>query len=90
MGRAETPQVHFWDYPFEIGKAVVLREGSDVALIASGSRMVWEALAAGEELARQGIAARVLDLHPRIELSSEIITRARLPIDRMLEISVRR
>ena len=63
VGRAETPQVYPGDYEFVIGKAVRLREGSDVALIASGGRMVWEALAASDQLAAAGIGAQVLNLH---------------------------
>jgi len=63
VGRAETPQVYCGDYEFEIGKAVRLGEGSDVTLIASGSRMVWEALEARRQLAGAGIGARVLNLH---------------------------
>lgn len=76
VGRADTPQVYHADYPFEIGKAVVLKEGSDVALIASGSRMVWEALAASERLAQEGIGARVLDLHTVKPLDREAIVAA--------------
>jgi len=63
VGRADTPQVYFGDYDFEIGKAVRLREGADVALIASGSQMVWEALQASAQLALEGIGAQVLNLH---------------------------
>jgi transketolase len=63
VGRADTPQVYFGDYEFEIGKAVRLREGSDVALLASGSQMVWEALEASKQLAEEGIGAQVLNFH---------------------------
>jgi transketolase len=63
VGRAETPQVYFGDYDFEIGKAVRLREGSDLTLIATGGRMVWEALEAATQLAAEGIGARVLNMH---------------------------
>jgi transketolase len=76
VGRAETPQVYFEDYEFQIGKAVLLREGTDVALIASGSRMVWEALEASRALAAEGIGARVLNLHTVKPLDRAAITAA--------------
>ena len=50
------------DYPFELGKAVTLRDGKDVTLIATGS-MVKRALRAAEMLSKQGIDARVLNMH---------------------------
>ncbi|MQX38199.1 transketolase family protein [Roseospira navarrensis] len=61
-GTANTPVVYTEDFPFEIGKAVPLREGADVALVACGS-MVHAALKAAEALAEQGLAAAVLDMH---------------------------
>ena len=48
--------------PFEIGKATVLREGDDAAIIACGLQ-VWEALNAAELLETEHIAARVIDMH---------------------------
>jgi transketolase len=47
---------------FEIGKGIVLRDGSDLTLVAAGA-VVAEALAAAELLRRDGIDARVIDLH---------------------------
>jgi len=63
-----TPQVYgatcrFEICRFEIGKGIVLREGSDLTLVAAGGPVVAEALAAAELLRRGGIAARVIDLH---------------------------
>ncbi len=63
VGRADTPQVYFGDYDFQIGKAVRLREGSDVTLIATGAGMVSGALEAAKALAEEGIGARVLNVH---------------------------
>ncbi len=48
---------------FELGKGKILREGTDVALIATGVVMVSEALKAAETLASQGISAKVVDMH---------------------------
>ncbi len=56
------PSVYKEDYNFEIGKGIVLKEGSDVAIIATGS-MVYEALRASRGLVRSGISATVVDMH---------------------------
>lgn len=53
------PQVNADDYVFTPGKAVTLREGSDVTLISNGT-LVWRTLVAAEQLAAEGISARVL------------------------------
>lgn len=50
------------DAPFEFGKADVLAEGTDVTLVANGL-IVWEALLASEKLKKEGISARVLNVH---------------------------
>ena len=64
VGRAETPQVyHHGHQPFVIGKAVRLVEGDDLALIATGNQMVWEALQAAARLRDEGIRAQVLNVH---------------------------
>lgn len=57
---------------FTMGKANVLREGNDVAIIASGI-MVYEALKAAETLAREGIEARVVDMHTLKPLDAETV-----------------
>ena len=50
------------DYKFELGKAVTLREGTDVTIIATGLP-VSESLAAAEKLAADGISAEVINIH---------------------------
>jgi transketolase len=62
FGRSPVPMFNTADSPFELGKAIQLTEGSDVALIACGS-MVWESIRAAEELAKKGISARVINVH---------------------------
>ncbi len=63
FGRAAVPVINDNpDYKFELGKAVVLREGTDVAIIAAGLP-VSEALAAAEKLAADGISAAVINMH---------------------------
>lgn len=56
------PVVYKEDYVFQIGKAVTLREGTDVALIATGT-MVNETMRATRVLQKQGVSATVVDMH---------------------------
>ncbi len=75
LGRSGVPVVYSEDADIRIGKAAVLREGSDVAIIATGI-MVAEALSAAETLAGEGISARVIDMHTIKPLDEEAIIRA--------------
>lgn len=61
LGRATLPQVHPEGFELELGRAYVLREGTDVTLAACGV-MVAEALAAADALAENGISAEVIDV----------------------------
>ena len=62
LGREKTPVVTTPDTPFEIGKALTLREGDDVAIIVCGT-LVYEALVAADSLASEGIRCTVIDNH---------------------------
>jgi len=62
LGREPVPVIFNDDYNFEIGKAVTLREGNDVTIIASGL-MVHEALKACDRLLKEEIRSRIIDLH---------------------------
>ena len=62
-------------YKFELGKGVELREGTDVTIIANGM-MVQMALEAAEQLAAEGISARVVDMHTIKPLDGDIIKKA--------------
>ena len=66
------PIVYKEDYNFEIGKGVVLQEGSDVAIFATGT-MVAPALKAAKLLADENISAAVVNLHTIKPLDTEII-----------------
>lgn len=61
ISRIPVPVVHSDDYEFKLGKAVLLREGSDVTLMANGV-VVTRALAAADLLSERGIKARVLNM----------------------------
>lgn len=82
LGRPKIPVLYEEDYGFEgekfrfrLGEAVVLRDGDDVALVATGL-MVWEALQAAEELEKQGIRAQVIDVHTIKPIDRDAILRA--------------
>ncbi|MBM3253777.1 MAG: transketolase family protein [Candidatus Omnitrophica bacterium] len=62
LGKETVPIVTREDDPFEIGKANILREGSDLTIIACGI-MVAEALRAADELEKKGIGIKVINLH---------------------------
>ena len=64
-----------YDTPFEIGRSVTLRPGSDVTLIATGGR-VAAALEAHANLARRGVSARVVNMHTLKPLDREAVVRA--------------
>lgn len=74
LGRAGVPVLHGPDFKFEPGKAVVLREGKDATIIATGI-MVTAALEAADYLAEKGIKAGVLDVHTIKPLDVDAITR---------------
>ncbi len=62
FGRPSVPIFIPEDMPFEIGKAIVLSEGTDVSIFATG-HMVWKALEAAKVLAEKGISAEVINIH---------------------------
>lgn len=73
FGRAAVPVINDRpDYKFEIGKGVLLREGKDVTIIASGIT-VASALDAAEMLAKDGIDAEVINIHTIKPLDEELV-----------------
>ena len=75
FGRAAVPVIHGADFTFEIGKGEILRDGSDVAIIANGL-LVAEAITAAEELAEQGINAMVINMATIKPLDEELVLAA--------------
>ncbi|MEV6281490.1 transketolase C-terminal domain-containing protein [Kribbella sp. NPDC051770] len=61
VSRMSVPRIHSDDYTFELGRAITVRDGGDVTLISNGT-VLWRALAAAEQLAAEGISARVLSM----------------------------
>jgi transketolase len=69
----------------EIGRAVVMREGSDVAILATGASVI-QAIAARDLLGEQGISARVLNMHTIKPIDREAIRAAAAGIGRILTV----
>ena len=75
FGRAAVPVIHEEGMKFEIGKGEILKDGTDVAIIANGL-MVNEALVAAEELAADGINAMVINMATIKPLDEELVIAA--------------
>ena len=75
FGRAAVPVIHEEGTPFTIGKGEVLRDGSDVAIIANGL-MVYEAIQAAETLSQEGISAMVINMATIKPLDEELVLEA--------------
>ena len=75
FGRFAVPVFHGDDFQFRIGKGEVLRDGSDVAIIANGL-LVYEAMKAGEQLAEMGINAMVINMATIKPLDEELVIAA--------------
>ena len=75
FGRLAIPVFHDEDYKFEIGKGEILKDGTDVAIIANGL-LVYEAIQAGEQLAAEGINAMVINMATIKPLDEELVVAA--------------
>jgi transketolase len=72
FGRPKVPIFIPEDMPFIIGKALILNEGTDVSIFATG-HLVWQAILAGEILAEKGISAEIINIHTIKPLDTEAI-----------------
>lgn len=75
LTRQKVADVHDDGFRFELGKAVQVRDGSDVAILATGATLP-EAVSAAETLDGQGVSARVLDVHTVKPLDEEAVLQA--------------
>ena len=75
FGRLAVPVFHEENFQFVIGKGEIVRDGSDVAIIANGL-MTYEAIKAGEELAAAGINAMVINMATIKPLDEELVIAA--------------
>ncbi|SDF00857.1 transketolase family protein [Epilithonimonas hungarica] len=72
FGRPVVPVFIPEDMPFEIGKGILLQEGTDVTIVATG-HLVWESLLAADELEKEGISCEIINIHTIKPLDEEII-----------------
>ncbi len=75
FGRPVVPVFTPANQKFEIGKAWMVNEGTDVSIFATG-HLVWEAIQAAEELETQGIAAEVINIHTIKPLDEEAVLKS--------------
>ena len=75
FGRLAVPVFHSEDYKFQIGKGEVVKDGTDVAIIANGL-LVYEAITAAEELAKAGVNAMVINMATIKPLDEELVLSA--------------
>lgn len=75
FGRPKVANFTPEDQKFEVGKAVLLNEGTDVTIIATG-HLVWEALQAAEQLEEKGVSAEVINIHTIKPLDEEAILKS--------------
>ncbi len=75
FGRLAVPVFHSEDYKFEIGKGEIVKDGTDVAIIANGL-LTYEAIKAGEELAAAGVNAMVINMATVKPLDEELVLEA--------------
>ncbi|HRH65305.1 MAG TPA: transketolase C-terminal domain-containing protein [Bacteroidia bacterium] len=75
FGRPVVPNFTPADLPFEIGKSILLNEGSDVTIFATG-HLVWKALEACEILEAKGISAEIINIHTIKPLDEEAVLRS--------------
>ena len=75
FGREKTPVFTAADTPFEIGKALILRDGKDVAIVGCGT-LLYNSLLAAEELSKEGIECMVINSHTVKPLDEKVIIEA--------------
>lgn len=75
FGRPSVPNFTPKDAPFEIGKGILLNEGSDLTIIATG-HLVWESIVAVRELEAQGISCELINIHTIKPLDDAMILKS--------------
>lgn len=75
FGRPKVPVFTKENQDFKIGEAVLLNQGSDVTIIATG-HLVWEAIEAAEQLAGKGINAEIINIHTIKPLDSDAVLKS--------------
>ena len=83
FGRLAVPVFHSEDYKFEIGKGEIVKDGTDIAIIANGL-MAYEAIQAGEILAEAGINACIVNMPTIKPLDEELVLAVAKKCDKVI------
>lgn len=83
LGTNREAEIYTKDYPFEVGKAVTVRDGGDLTIISTGS-IISDALEAARQLEADGIGARVINIHTIKPFDSEAVIEAAKETGRIL------
>ncbi len=75
FGRPKVPNFTNPDQEFQIGKGIILNEGKDVTIVATG-HLVWESVLAGQKLNSMGISAEIINIHTIKPIDEEIILKS--------------
>jgi len=75
FGRPKVPNFTPVDHPFEIGKAIILNEGTDVTIFSTG-HLVWQALEAEKILRKKGLNPEIINIHTIKPLDAEAVIRS--------------
>ncbi len=75
FGRPKVPNFTSPDHKFKIGKGIILNEGKDVTIVATG-HLVWESILAGEKLKNFGISSEIINIHTIKPIDEKIILKS--------------
>ena len=75
FGRPKVPNFTNSDQEFQIGKGIILNEGKDVTIVATG-HLVWESILAGQKLNNMGVSAEIINIHTIKPIDEEIILKS--------------
>ena len=75
FGRPKVPNFTSLEQKFEIGKGILLNEGNDVTIVATG-HLVWESIIAGRKLSDMGISAEIINIHTIKPIDKKIILKS--------------
>ena len=75
FGRPKVPNFTSADQKFKIGKGIMLNEGNDVTIVATG-HLVWESILAGQKLGDIGISAEIINIHTIKPIDEKIILKS--------------
>ena len=75
FGRPKVPNFTNPDQEFQIGKGIILNEGKDVTIVATG-HLVWESILAGQKLNDMGVSAEIINIHTIKPIDEELILKS--------------